>query len=231
MRRRDWLGLVIEIGVVTLGVLLAFEIEQRGRGREQAKEERQFLERLYGEYHRGIDELLRVNGSHEQVMSDFRTAFAARGNAALLANYGRRINFGCGAGYLRTAPFNDTAFAELVSSGRLSMIREPKLRGKIRELTTEQASMKDRAVLGTEAAREQSRLLDPYYRYDLAPDGATHCVVKWSALFDDPQATTAAVRVYRMHELVRSGRVDLMRMTRTVRSDIGCALGKAECRR
>ena len=55
LRRRDWLGTGIELAVVTLGVLLAFQIDQWGDRRKQAQEEQQLLGRLYFEYQRAIE--------------------------------------------------------------------------------------------------------------------------------------------------------------------------------
>jgi hypothetical protein len=63
------------------------------------------------------------------------------------------------------------------------------------------------------------------------PDGSTRCFADWPRLLDNPAAVTAAVRVYRMHELVRKGRVDLLQMTQEVRAEVGCELGKSTCRR
>lgn len=232
LRGRDWLGLVFEILVVTVGVLLAFQIEQWGQRRQRASEERQFLERLYREYARAIEELTFViHSNQDRVMIDLQKAFAARGDRARLEEYSSTHNFGCAVGYLRSTPFSDTAFQELVSSGRLSMISNADLRTRIRDLTTEQASLKDRAAEGSALALDKSAMLDPYYRYELLADGSTRCYVNWSRLFDDPRAVTAAVRVYRIQELVRSGRVDLRRMTEEVRAEVGCELGKVPCRR
>ena len=221
--------MAVEILIVTVGILLAFEIEQWGERRARAAEERLFLERLYREYQRGIDELTTLNRAHDKVMRDIQNAFAARGDRTRLAKYASTVNLGCGAGYLRTTPFSDTAFQELISSGRLAVVSDPDLRGKIRDLTTEQASLKDRAAAGTDNARDQNARLDPFYRYELMPDGSTRCFVDWPGLFNDPAAVTSAVRVYRMHELVRSGRVNLLQMTQDVRTDIGCKLGEATC--
>lgn len=232
LKARDWLGIGIELAVVTVGILLAFEIEQWGERRARAAEERQFLERLYREYQRGVEELnFVIARNHNKVMSDFQKAFAARGDPARLGQYAGTDNFGCDAGYLRTTAFSDTAFQELVSSGRLSIVSDPALRTRIRDLTTEQASLKDRAAAGSEAAQNQRAFLDPYYRYELLPDGSTRCFVDWQALFANPRAVTAAVLIYRMHELVGNGRVNLRRMTEDVRAELGCELGKATCRR
>lgn len=231
LRTRDWLGIAIEIAIVTIGILIAFQIEQWADRREQAREERLFLERLYREYARGVDELNSVNRHHNKVMRDFQLAFAARGDRAQLSQYASTENLGCAAGYLRTTPFSNTAFEELISSGRISMVSNPRLRARIRDLTTEQASLKDRAAAGSEVARDQIRMLDPYYRDELMPDGSTRCFVDWPELFANPQAVTAAVRVYRMHELVGEGRFNLLRMIEDVRADVGCELGRPTCRR
>ncbi len=231
LRARDWTGIGIEIAIVTIGVLLAFQVQQWGEARQRAKEERQFLERLYFEYQRGVDELRRVNRTHEQVMRDFRSAFAARDNPAQLKRYSQQVSFGCGGGYIRTTPFNDTIFTELLSSGRLDVVADPRLRDQIRDLAGAQASMKDRAVLSVEAARERAPLLHPYYRYELGADGKTLCYVGWPELVADPPALSGAAFVYRMHEFIYDGRRTLAADIARVRGEIGCALGKEACRR
>ena len=229
--QRDWLGLLFEIAVVTLGVLLAFEIEQWGDRRQRAAEERQFLERLYNEYQRGIDELDVSYRNHQRVMRDFRMVFAARHDPARLRQYASTANMGCDAGYLRTTPFNNTAFEELINSGRLSIISNHGLRTRIRDLTTERSSLKDRAIAGTEAAQARLETVKPYYRFELLPNGTTRCFTDWPGLLEDPRAVSDAAFIYRMHELVGSGRANLRRITEEVRTDIGCELGKETCAR
>jgi hypothetical protein len=229
LRARDWLGIAIELAVVTLGVLLAFQIEQWDQQREHTRDERQFLGRLHFEYQRGIDELKNVNEDHRRIMSDIRAAFGARRDPVMLLEFSKQNMFGCGTARLRTAPFNDTAFQELISSGRLNLIADPGLRDQIRDLATAQASLRDRAALGTEAAREEVPYLHAYYRYELAPDGQSHCYVRWVDLFEDDAAVSALVFQYRMHELVSSGRNELIRMTEKVRGAIACRIDKPDC--
>ena len=231
LRARDWFGIAIELAVVTLGVLLAFQIDQWGEARQRAKEERQFLERLYVEYGRAIEEMRGIIGHHDRVMSDFRTAFESKHDAARLRDYSARLNFGCRAGYLGTAPFSDTVAEELLSSGKLNTISDPSLRAEIRDLTTAQAWLRDRAALGTAVTRDEGPYFNPYYRYEILPNGTTNCRMLWSELFSDPRAVTAGVRTYRMHELVGAGRRDLLHTTQRVRADIACKLEKPECRR
>jgi hypothetical protein len=230
LRARDWIGISIELAVVTLGILLAFQIDQWGEERQKAKDEWQFLERLHAEYGRAIEEIRGIVRHHDRIMRDFRVAFAGKSNPSRLRDYSTQLNFGCRAGYLGTAPFSDTAFQELISSGKLNTIKDPSLLAEIRDLTATQAWLKDRAEAGTEAARDAGPYLTPYYRYEILADGRSTCRVLWTELFSDPKAITAAVRTYRMHELVGGGRRDLLRMTHRVRREIACKLDKPECR-
>lgn len=230
LAQRDWVGVTFEIAIVTLGVLLAFRVEQWGQHRNDAREERQFLERLHSEYGRAAEELQNAAAAHERVLREYAAAFAVRSDLDRLRALSRREGFGCGAGYLRTAAFNDTIFQELINSGQLSIVSNSQLRSQIRDLATAQASLRDRAERGNDAVRDQGPLISPYYRYELEPSGISTCYVEWERLFADPQAVTAAVRTYRMHELVLEGRRDLQQQTTRLRASIACKLGKPECR-
>lgn len=230
LRARDWMGLVFEVLVVTLGVLLAFEIEQWSQERQRTAEEWQFLERLYFDYGRAAQEMRTVIGHHDRIIRLYRDAFDARHDPKRLQAHSA-VEGGCRAGYLGTAPFSDTVFQELISSGKLDRIRDPQLRARVRDLTTTQAWLKDRADAGREVARDSSPALIKHERFEILPDGRSACRILWAGLFDDPAAVTAAVRTYRMHELVGQGRRDLLRETESVRKEIGCKLGKPACRR
>jgi hypothetical protein len=230
LRARDWLGLLFEVLVVTLGVLLAFEIEQWAQQRQRAADERLFLERLHFDYGRAAEEMRSVIAHHDDVIRLFRRAFAARHDPQRLQALAA-VQGGCRAGYLGTAPFSDTVFQELISSGKLDRIRDPRLRSKIRDLTTTQAWLKDRADAGREVTRDSTPALIRHQRFEILADGRSTCWILWPELFNDPAAVTAAARTYRMHELVGSGRKDLLRETEIVRKEVGCKLGNPECRR
>lgn len=230
LRARDWMGIAIELAVVTVGVLLAFQVDQWGDNRKQAREERQFLGRLYDEYGRAIDELQNVNEESERgVMTKIRAAYDARNDPAKLREFSERPGFGCEAGFLRSAPFSYTASQELISSGRLNLIADPNLRDQIRELATAQALLKDWGTLGTETARAEVPYLRRYFRYELGPDGRSQCYIRWTELFQDEAAVTALLRQYRMHDMHSGDRREVIAMTQKVRSAIACRLDKPEC--
>ena len=61
----NWFSVAIEILIVTIGILLAFEIEQWGQRRERTTQERQFMEEMYADNGRGIEELRQLIDAHE----------------------------------------------------------------------------------------------------------------------------------------------------------------------
>lgn len=228
--RRDWLGVAVEIAIVALGVLLAFRVEQWGQRRDHARDEYLFLERLHTEYGRAEEELKSAVAVHERVLRQFSAAFAVRSDPARVGALSRRREFGCDAGYFRTAAFNDTIFQELISSGQLRVVADIDLRNDIRDLATAQAQVRDRVERANDAARDRQPFMRSYRRYELEPSGRSSCYVEWEQLFKDQQAINASIFTYRLHQLVLEGRRDLLRQTIEVRRSIACKLGKPQCR-
>jgi len=232
LARRDWLGIAIELLVVTLGVLLAFQIDQWGDRRKQAREERLFLERLYAEYRRGIAELDLIDRHSRQLREEIRAGMAARGNATLLEALSRRQTFhSCGFGRIRDATFNDTGFEELISSGRINLITDPALRSEVRDLAAEQATSARQVIYSRELMLGQLEHLEPYYKFDMDVDGRSRCRTDWPALVRDPLAVNAAIRGHRVHGFVLDGRQRVRARSQALIRQLACRLDKPECQR
>jgi len=229
LRARDWLGIVIELVVVTLGVLLAFQVDQWGDRHKQAQDEYRFLERLYMEYHRSLAELDEVDRDNQKIRRNIREALAARGDQARLEALSRRSSFGCGIARLRSANFNDTSFEELIASGRLNLISDPALRSEARDLAASQATSARQVEYSRELMLNQLPYLDPYYRYNIHPDGAEQCWVDWPALVKDPRAVNAIARAYRTHGFVLEERQKVRARTNALIHRLACKLSKPEC--
>lgn len=230
LRTRDWLGIGIELSVVTVGILIAFQIDQWGNRREQAREERQFLERLYTEYHRGIAELDFVDRDSRRIREEIREALAARVDANHLQAVSRRTDFGCGAGRFRSANFNDTGFAEMVSSGRLNLISDPSLRSEVRDLAAAQATSSRQVEYARELILGQLPYLDNHYRFDIDAAGHETCHLNWSALVLDPKAVNAMVRAYRVHGFVMDERQKVRVRSQKLIRRLACVIDKPGCR-
>lgn len=230
MRLRDWLGIAIELVVVTVGVLIAFQIDQWGDRRKQAQEERRFLERLNAEYHRGIAELDDVDRDSRTVRAQIKEAMAARGNEQRLEALGNR-GFGCGVGRFRSANFNDTGFEELVASGRINLISDQALRSEVRGLAAAQATAARQLQYARELMLQQLTYLDGYYRFDMDRDGRSQCRIDWPALVRDPKAVNAIVRGHRVHGFVMDERQKVRARSQALIRRLACILGKPDCQR
>ena len=231
LRARDWLGITIDLLVVTLGVLLAFQIDQWGQDRQRRAQERQFMEEMFTDTQSGVQELKDLIETHEKVLREVPLALEAKGNPAKISALPRRRDFGCGLTRPLLAPYNDTAYEELVQSGRISLVSDPKLRTLIRDLV---ASQKWGATQGTftlELLNISLPPLTPFYGLSISLDTAALCRIDWPRLLSDDQAVYAATRLVRRHRVVWEVRKRTFDLTLQVQQALACELRKPECKR
>ena len=224
-RARDWAGIAIELAVVTLGVLLAFQIDQWAQDRRQARDERQFLERMWRETNEAIRENDWVISLHAFNRRSLMQGLMARDDPQALARHYR----GCGADSMPGLGFNDTSYAEIGASGRLNIISDPQLRLELRRVAAAQAD----AVAQLNYARQRSipvrQALEPYFRLDVDREGQRSCRLNWLALVKDPRAVNAAVHGERNHVLMWWKRAYTRDLLATTHNRIACKLGKPDC--
>lgn len=227
---RDWLGIGIELLVVTVGVLLAFEVEQWGDDRNRRREERHLLERLYRETGAGINELSSLVRVHERGVRELGAVLRASGDEESLSRYSQQEEFGCVVGTLPSAGYNDTASQELVASGRISLISDPQLRDTVRELAAAQAMAAQQLAYGRQNIVGMLPTLLPYYRTSLrAGQADTRCTIDWRSLMQKQEAANALARVYRVHQLMAEVRGETLAAAKTVQRQLACSLGEGDC--
>jgi hypothetical protein len=230
VRRRDWFGIAIEVLVVTLGVLLAFQIDQWAQDRRQAREERQFLDRMWRETADAIDETEWAMTMHGRFRSEFIQGFDAFGNAAELKKLAATPNIGCRGAVMPSLGFNDTSFQELSSSGRLNILQDPELRAELRDVVAAQADAEGNRQNNYGFGIENQRVLNPYYVFGLDANGNRTCRMDWPRLAQDPAARNAVVRSARLHTLLWNKRAYARDRLALAHNRIACALDKPDCR-
>jgi hypothetical protein len=229
VRNRDWFGIAIEVAVVTLGVLLAFQIDQWGQDRRQARDERQFLERMYRETGEAIRENDWAVGLHARIRrAAIEGLKRANDNAALVRFATTPDSCFSGASFPGLG-FNDTSYEELTATGRLNIVRDPVLRAELREVAAAQAE----AVTQLNYSRAQGILitqaLDRYAILGFDQDGNRTCRTDWPALVKDRAARNAAVRNARNQVLVWQKRAYTRDVLAKAHNHIACKLGKPDC--
>lgn len=226
-RERDWTGIAIELAVVTLGVLFAFQIDQWGQDRRQARDEHQFLERMWRETNEAIQENDWVISLHAFNRRSLIRGLNARSDPQGLARY---TAGGCGADSLPGLGFNDTSYGELSASGRLGIVDDPQIRMDLREVAAAQAD----AVAQLNYSRQRGTLirqaLEPYLRLDVDRAGTRLCTTNWPALVRDPAAVNAVVLAERNHVLMWWKRAYTRDLLARAHNRIACKLGKPDCR-
>jgi hypothetical protein len=227
---RDWLGIGIELAVVTIGILLAFQIEQWGEARQRAKEERQFLERMWQETANAIEETEWAMTMHGRFRREFIQGFNALNDPAALARLKATPNIGCRAAVMPALGFNDTTFQELSASGRLNMLNDPQLRSDLRDVVAAQADAEGNRQNNYGLAIENQRALNPYYLLGLDRNDNRTCRMDWPRLARDPVTRTALVRSVRLHTLLWNKRAYARDKLAIVHNRIACTLAKSDCR-
>ena len=230
IRNRDWFGIAIEIGVVTLGVLIAFQIDQWGQDRRQARDERQFLERMWRETAEAIKENEWAMTMHARFRREFIDGLNSADDPRAVARLAATPNVGCRSTVFPALAFNNTSFQELSNSGRLNAISDPDLREQLREVVSAQADAEEQRSNSLAFAMEAYRTLLPYYVPGLDRDGNRTCRMDWPRLVQDKQARFALARSARLHALVWTRRAYTRDALAAAHNRIACILNKPDCR-
>jgi hypothetical protein len=217
--------------VVTMGILVAFQIDQWGERRNNAQDERRFLERLQRENAKAIAELGRAIPMHQKAVREIGLALRSRTKPDQLAKFARTESFGCQAATLPSVGFNDTAFEELIASGRLNVASNSELSSLIRDLVAAQGAGSAQLAYSRQQVALMLPALSPYYRLDVSPtdEQNTLCYIDWPRLVNDQQSLNAAVRAYRVHQLMLSVRTDMQNLNKSVQAKLACVLGNRDC--
>jgi hypothetical protein len=229
VRKRDWVGVGIELAVVTLGILLAFQIDQWGQDRRQARDERHFLERMWRETALAI----RENDWAVQIHSASRRGgiqgLNSTRDGAALARLAATPQRGCGLTSFPGLGFNDTSYEELSSSGRLNLVSDPNLRAELREVAAAQADAVTQLNYSRSLGIAIFQSLQPFYTLDFDSNGNPTCFTNWPSLVKDQTARNSVVRAARLHVLMWQKRAYARDVLAKAHNRIACKLGKPDC--
>ena len=228
-KERDWTAIGIEFAVVTLGVLLAFQIDQWGQNRRQAQQEHQFLERMWRETDQAIRENDWVISLHARTARSIQRAVAASNDPTALTRFAVTPSFGCGADSMIGLGFNDTSYQELSSSGDLNIISDPEIRTDLRAVAAAQADAVAQLNYSRQTSIPNRVAAEPYYTLGFDRDGNRTCNIRWPELLKDGIARNAMVRANRNHVLMWWKRAYTRDLLATAHNRIACKLGKPDC--
>ncbi|HEX6741702.1 MAG TPA: hypothetical protein VF079_07915 [Sphingomicrobium sp.] len=226
---RDWVGLGFEILVVALGVLLAFQIDQWAQDRRQARDEQQFLDRMWTETGAALEEtdwIMTLYGRFRQEAID---GYRALEDPARLGRLTGKPNIGCRGAVMPGLGYNTTSFQELSSSGRLNSISDPQIRSSLRAVVAAQADAEANRENSVGFAMEGFRMVEPHLVRGLDANDDRTCRVDWPALAKDPSGSVAMARAARLHSLMWMKYAFVHDRLTIAHNRLACRLGKSDC--
>jgi hypothetical protein len=228
-RVRDWLGIIIELVVVTLGVLLAFQIDQWAQDRRQARDERQFLDRMWSETGDAIEETEWIMTMYGRFRQEAIDGYRALEDPDRLARLTGKPNTGCRGAVMPGLGYNTTNFQELSASGRLNTISDPQVRSSLRAVVAAQADAEANRQNSVEFAMEGFRMVEPHMVRGLDANDDRTCRVDWPGLAQDPRGSVAMAGAARLHSLMWMKYAFVRDKLLVAHNQIACRLGKRDC--
>lgn len=196
LREQNWLAVGIEFVIVILGVVVGFQVTAWNAARQDRALEQAYLERLADEFAAVQEELEDQQGdltdAREQAL-DLIAALDAGDMDAMQAEAGAIVTIT----RVSEVQIQSAALVELVSSGRLGLIRNEELRTALARLPLTEA---DAHAVFDQFKAQQVDLIDelrPYVRVETEGFNITDVVLQEEALTDRTElANTLSYTVY-----------------------------------
>jgi hypothetical protein len=230
LRERDWPGIGIELLVVTLGVLLAFQIDQWAQNRRQVRDERQFLDRMWRETADAIEETAWIMTMYGRFRQEAIEGYRALEDPARLASLVGKPNVGCRGAVMPGLGYNTTSFQELSASGRLNLISDPELRASLRAVVAAQADAEANRQNSLDFAMEGVRIVEPNLIRGLDANDDRTCRADWLRLAKNAGGRVAMARAARLHSLMWMKYAYVHDKLTVAHNQLACRLRKPDCR-
>lgn len=214
---------------MTLGVLLAFQIDQWAQDRRQARDETQFLDRMWSETADAIEETEWIMTLYGRFRQEAIDGYHALEDPARLARLAGKANIGCRGAVMPGLGYNTTSFQELSSSGRLNSISDPQLRASLRAVVAAQADAEANRQNSVGFAMEGFRMMEPHLVRGLDSHDDRTCRVDWTSLARDPNGSVSMARAARLHSLMWMKYAFVHDKLVIAHNRLACRLGKGDC--
>lgn len=231
-RAADWFAVALDVLIVIVGILIAFQVDRWWDHRKKLRDEREYMQRLAEDAaanHRAVAARART---HREAAADALAVRRALGDEAALGGMARDRGRFCRIMYLPDVLLANTAYQELAGAGRLELLRDRELRGRLRAATARHAYVSAQLAYFRSAFIRIGGTLDPYLqRYRIGPGGEPVCDADLAGLARDPAAADLLTRVYRDQRAFAEFREAEAEEVAAVRARLACLLSDDGCPR
>lgn len=186
LRSTDWWAVLVEIVVVVLGIVIAFELNDWDRRRQARNEEEAILRHLDEETNADLAAIGAIAREHRQSTDNYFLLVAAQNDLAAQRAYRERGAAGCNL--LRMPAVRYHSPSGLEANDRAEIINDGELRHLIRRANAERAFNDRQLEYFRDAFNRYALVLEPHMEWRLTRSRAMICVVDVDGLLSDRAA-------------------------------------------
>lgn len=186
-RTTDWWTVFIEIGVVVLGILIAFELDDWGDSRQRQKDEQLVLQRLEEEAAGDYRAVHRIWLQHRESKQNYRLLARAVSDPVAHAAYHRQGAVGCNLLRLPAVRRASASLGALGAGERLELINDAPLRALLRTADAERSFADSQLAPFRDSFQRYAPTTERHMRWRFTPQSES-CGVDIDTLRSDREA-------------------------------------------
>ncbi len=222
VRGTDWWAVFVELLVVVVGILIAFELTNWGERRNRAAAERQLLERIEEEARGDFAAVRAARAENQQSAENYRLLTSAVSDPAAHAAYHRRGEAACNLLRLAAVPRASAGPGGLAAGERIELISDAELRKRLRHADARRTFSDRQLDFFRQSFQRYSAILEPHMNWSFGSNGEPKCGVDIDSLRADPAAVALLPKLYRDQRQFARYREAEMTSTRAVLERVRC---------
>ena len=226
-RSQDWFAVGIEVVVLALGIVLGLQATDWADARRQRGDERDYLQRLLADSDANVIELQRAVGADRRAAAQILSIFRALEDPTEAPDPGALSARLCRWFVHPEIHLQGATYAELVSSGRLLLIRDQSLRAQLasEDVAHVEAKRLDVLIPAVQRAAEPIEAFRSWYIDTTQDTIEARCRFDIAGMRRNPRVASALAQLYRDQLNYRRFREREITAVETTRAMLLKALG------
>lgn len=230
-RGQHWTTLLMELVVLIVGVFVGLQVDAWNSWRLDRSEEREYLVRLLDDSQRNLASLqARRDGLERLRESIARSIEILDGDVVTEADY-PSVQLAMCRWYIEPAvAIARGTYSELVSSGRLGLLRNTELREALEATDTRhEQAVRQMDLFGGKAMDLSAELEPARVWHPIDGRGEHRCDIDWDLLRSTPRARSVMAQLYYVIVFYRNARDDQTAVEQSLQEALLCELERGAC--
>ena len=199
VRMTDWWAVFIEIAIVVLGILIAFQVDAWGDRRAERQAERVLWQRLAEEARADAGALGAIRQQHIDSATNNELLARAVRDPSLEKGFHRRGTNGCNLLRMPAVRRQSSGAIGQASGARLELIRDHRLRQLLRKAEAQRAFADRQLEYFRAGFLNYGEVIESYLIFEFGPNGQVPCHIDIAGLRQDPAAVGLLPKMARDH--------------------------------